>query len=413
MTSLPPAHEWAPAQGSVPPRLRRDVRISPAILRDGRWVHVVSDERVDGLYLVGEREAFIASRLDGRSTFAEITDGYRERFGRTLGGASWSQLFGLLAERALLELPVDDDARLDRLRRAAAERRDAGQGLLVRRWPLVDPDAALRSLVRRAPWTASRGALVLASAAAVLLIVLVPARWSDLWPRYQEAWRDEPGTAWAAVLVVLVSLVAHEVGHGLACVRLGGSCHEMGVSWRAPLLTVYTRVDDVTHLERARDRVTVTLAGVVVQSAVLAPWVLALLVSGVGSAGHGLVVVVVVTGWAATTVNLLPVLHLDGEKAVAHAVRVWDLAGEARHLSGVLVGRASTVATTTQRAVVGVVVVLIGTASIVLVVVLLRWWWGAVGSDTPVWVLGLQGGAAVLFVLVRSARRRRRAGVAS
>ncbi|MCZ2819835.1 hypothetical protein O2V63_05800 [Modestobacter sp. VKM Ac-2977] len=390
----------ADADEVVPPRLHPAVQVSPPVLRSGRPVHVLKDTRVGGLYRVGEREAFIAGRLDGVRTLGQIDAEYRRQFHRALGPDSWRQIFTLLGARSLLDDGRADAIVLDQLRTSARRLEREQYGLLSRRWSVADPSPFLDAVVRRLPVLTRRPTVAALSVLVTVMAVHVLVSWPGLWRDYQETWREHTAYGLASLAVVVLSLLVHELCHGLATHALGGSCREMGLAWRFPLVTLYSRVDDVTFMPTRAQRVTVSLIGVVGQLVVLLPfWVVVLVAEG-GPVRH-LAVSVVVTGTMASLVNLVPFLHLDGEKALSHGLGLWDISTEtafhARRLLSRPGDRAPSLASRGQRtamAAYGAAVVLVGGA-------LLLWtalrWYDLVGSSLSTLQLVLQA-AVVLLV---------------
>lgn len=316
------------------PVLGAEVTVGPPVRRLGQAVHVVRDLRSDGYFQVSPREAFVLTRLDGTRTFGDIEEDYHREFGKDLGDASWQQLMGLLYARRLLVPPGEDPAAGDTAYSRLREQNRAGRvtpaTLLRVRVPLVDPGPVIGRLQRDARWVMHPVTAALAAALVLLMAVTVGVRLPVLWEGYVASWTEAPVAVAAGVLVVLASLVVHEFAHAVTCVWFGGRCREMGVSWRFPLVTVYTKVEDIYLVPHRWQRVVVSLSGVLAGLVVLLPVFLVWLLVPAGHAVSDACVVVLVLGGMAQLVNLAPVLGLDGQKALSHALGVWDVAAESR-----------------------------------------------------------------------------------
>ncbi|MCK0112063.1 hypothetical protein MWU75_07940 [Ornithinimicrobium sp. F0845] len=349
------------------PVLGAEVTVGPPVRRLGQTVHVVRDVRSDGYFQVSPREAFVLTRLDGTRTFGDVERDYRGAFGKDLGDASWQQLMGLLYARRLL-VPPGEDAEAGRTAyEQLRQQNQAGRVTPPRvtrvRVPLIDPGPVIGWLQGRAAWLLHPVTAAVATALVLLMLLTVGLRLPLLWEGYVASWASAPVTVAVGVVVVLLSLLVHEFTHALTCVRYGGRCREMGISWRFPLITIYTKVEDIYLVPHRWQRVVVSLSGVLGGLVVLLPVFVTWLLVPAGHPVAETCVVVLVLGGMAQLVNLAPVLGLDGQKALSHALGVWDVADESRaYWTAVLRRRPAPVADGAARWVVpvyGVVVVLL------------------------------------------------------
>lgn len=316
------------------PMLGEEVTIGPAIRKLGPEVHVVRDVRSDGYFQVSPREAFVMARLDGTQTFGQIEDAYQERFGKALGDSSWQQLLGLLYARRLLTQPGEDTraaaAAYEKLRWQNQAARARPSSLWKVRRPLLDPGPVIGWLKQATPWLMHPVTTAIATILVLAMLVTVAFQWPSVWDGYVASWREHPLAVAFGVAGVLVSLVVHEFAHAVTCVWFGGRCREMGVSWRFPLITVYTKMEDIYLVPKRWQRVAVALSGVLAGLVALLPAFVVWLVVADSNPVSDACVVVLVLGSMSSLVNLAPVLGLDGQKAVSHALGVWDVAAESR-----------------------------------------------------------------------------------
>jgi len=301
-------------------------------------VRVIKDPRIDAHYRIGEREAAIVTRLDGRTTLAELRADYEARFGRTLTDAALGQIFGLLAGRHLLDEPPAPGA-LEELRTQRANAEADRATWRFRKWPLGDPSPFLRRADRAVGWLFAPPVFWSLGAAVMAVAVSFAARSAALYAELGDLWQATPERGVFALLIVLASLLLHEVGHGLACTRLGGQSREIGLAWHAPMVTLYCRTDDVYLMPSRSSRVVVSLSGMYVGLLSLVPFYLLAVLAPAGPVTD-IAVVVATTGSWAQLVNALPVPPLDGAKALSHAFGVWNLPAQARpYWLSVLTGR--------------------------------------------------------------------------
>lgn len=307
------------------PALRPGVRIGPALSEGTREVHVVGEPLTTAYLRVGEREAFLIGRLDGRASLSEIGEAYAARFGRRLAESNRSQLLGLLHRHALVE-PADP-GRIAQLRAATeARRRIAGRNLLHYRLPVPGLIRVLTASARYAGWVLHPVAVVAVCLAGVLGfgVLLTDAGAVVAAGRTPQSWT----TSVAAIVAMWALIGVHEFAHGLACLRYGGRPSEIGVLWRAPVLAAYCKVDDTVTFERGQ-RVMTSFAGVYIHIAALAPLALLWRMAEPGGWLRGTVALIAVTNVVTIVINLIPVLHLDGYHMLEHGLGCLRLQSQA------------------------------------------------------------------------------------
>jgi putative peptide zinc metalloprotease protein len=308
------------------PRLRPEVVLGPALRTGPKTVHHIKDASTGCFYRVGPREHFIMGLMDGRHTIQDIGVRYRETYDRTLGPDSWQQMFTLLGRYQLLD-GYADAAALDTLREAQQAKQAARQGLLRRRWVLLQPDRLCAALARRLAFAFRAGFVVPALALIALLQIVV---WSHAPGLAHDAAHQRSWAVAVPVLVVLGWLITmlHELAHGVTCRHFGGTVTEIGLSWRFPLLTPYCRTDDIVLFHRRRARVGTAFAGVFAGLLALAPIVLWWWLTRDGGPGHRIAAALLLFGSAGSLMSLLPFLRSDGYVMLTHALDLVDLRRE-------------------------------------------------------------------------------------
>jgi ABC-type multidrug transport system ATPase subunit len=135
----------------------------------------------------------------------------------------------------------------------------------------------------------------------------------------------DPLTVIAVVAVLWISSALHELFHGLAAVRFGGTVSEIGVRWNLLLIFLYCKVDNYLYLRKRWHQVAIAAVGVFANMLFLLPFFGWWLLSDPGRLQDGLAGLLVL-GSVFGLVNLVPVSPLDGYKMVGHGLGLPDLA---------------------------------------------------------------------------------------
>jgi putative peptide zinc metalloprotease protein len=223
----------------LPLTMRRDL-VARRQRWQGREYWTVKDPLTLKYYRFEDEEFAILSMLDGQASI----DAIRERFEcdyapQRLTAAQLQHLLTMLHRSNLLvadaagqgnELLKRDRARIRKQCLSTAA------NFLAIRFRGVDPDRLLDWLNVRLGWIFSLPAAAAAVALMTCAALLVAAEFDTFRSRLPtfEAFFAAQNWIWMAV-TLCATKVLHEFGHGLACKRFGGRCHEMGV-----MLLVFT-----------------------------------------------------------------------------------------------------------------------------------------------------------------------------
>ena len=391
------------------PRLRPDVTLGPPLLAGAAVTHAVKDQRIGLFYRIGPKEHFIASRLDGRRSLAQIGDEYTLAYGRRLDEARWQQILGQFAGRRLL-VGTDTDAALEQLAAAARDKDRAARTILHRRLPLFDPDRFLGRVEPLLRWAFARWFVVPALLVLAAMTAVIAANGAILYRDAGSIWSTAPLAGVAAIVVIWLTVALHELAHGLTCKHYGGSAPEIGVLWRFPLLSPYCKADDVVLFAGRWHRVATAFAGVFVNLLAVVPFCLLWLVTAPGGDPHRFAAFVTLYGGAFALINLVPFLRLDGYFMLGYALGMQNLRGETyRYWAGVL--RLRPVAGPQPRSAVVAYVVygvtsLVFTVSVV-VLVIGSWYARLNGWFGPLAALGVLAALALSITTAITLHRRR------
>ena len=191
---------------------------------------------------------------------------------------------------------------------------------------LCDPDAFLGWLNARLGWIFSP-LCVLLSAALILAALLLVATHFEIFqqklPGFHEFFASS-NWIWLAVALGFTK-VLHEFGHGLACKRFGGQCHEMGAMLLVLTPCLYCNVSDSWMLPSKWQRAAIGAAGMYVELVLAAACTFVWWFSAPGLL-HYLCLNVMFVGSVSTLLfNVNPLLRYDGYYILSDLVEVPNL----------------------------------------------------------------------------------------
>jgi putative peptide zinc metalloprotease protein len=218
-----------------------------------------------------EEEFFIFQQLDGAADFADIQAAFQDKFApRRL---SLRRLEGFLAMLHRENLIVSDrTGQGEQLRRRRDQQRRRARlatvsNPLAIRFRGFNPDPLLSWLEPQCrwlftPWAAAMAVLLIGSALTLLLVQFetLQSRLPDF-----QAFFSVDQLLWFG-LAIAVAKILHELGHGLTCRHLGGSCHELGVLLLVFTPCLYVNVSDSWLMPNKWHRIAIAAAGMVVEA---------------------------------------------------------------------------------------------------------------------------------------------------
>ncbi|QDU96102.1 hemolysin D [Lignipirellula cremea] len=217
-----------------------------------------------------EEEYFLLMQLDGRISLEELKKRYEKRFiAERIKYEDLQQFLGSLHQRGLVisESPVQGWRLYER---AKKERRKKWMGLLTNifaiRWKGIDPDWILNFLYPYTRWFFTGRAVSMACLLGICALLTLAVNYGDFlarMPTFHEFFG--PGNWLAIALTMAAVKVLHEFGHGLACKRFGGECHEMGFMLLVFTPALYCNVSDSWLLESKWRRAAIGAAGMYVE----------------------------------------------------------------------------------------------------------------------------------------------------
>lgn len=236
----------------------------------GRQYWIIKDPVSLKYFRFEEEEYTLLSWVDGTASLEELKRRFESQFAPQK--ISVSEIHQFVGQMYRVSLLVSDSwGQGHQLYERSQEtqrrnRRAALSNFLAIRFRGVDPDRFLDVVNRWLGWTLSGpavvfGILVMLSAALLLGVQFDVVQ--HRLPRFQQFF-GAGNWLWLAVTLSLTK-VLHEIGHGLACRRLGGRCHEAGVMLLLFMPCLYCNVTDSWMIPSKWKRAAIGAAGMYVE----------------------------------------------------------------------------------------------------------------------------------------------------
>ena len=275
--------------------------------------------------------------LDGERSLEQIQAAYLREF--PTQRISLHELQSLLADfhtQGLVhcDRPGQADVLLERAIQSRTRRVwKTVSNLLYIKLPGYDPE---RILARLYPWTQwlFRPTGVCAG------LALVVAAWTLLLVEIHEFDRELPAVAqffgWPNLgwlwLTLGVAKILHELGHGLACRRMGGECHEIGMALLMFSPCLYCDVSDSWMLPQKWRRIAVACAGMYVELMISAVAIFVWWSTRPGLVHFLAFQTFLVTTFTTVMLNANPLLQFDGYYILSDLIEVPNLRSKADKL---------------------------------------------------------------------------------
>lgn len=296
----------------------------------GRDYWVIKDPIALKFYRFEEEEHALLQMLDGNRSPEQIKRAFDYEFApQKITMQELYQFIGTLYRNCLL---VSDAAGQGIELKHRGEQKTFQQfkgtltNILAVRFKGFDPDGLLTFLNGWFRWIFSWPALALVMclwlAAAGLLFTQFEHFTSRL-PAFHEFFAAK-NWIWLA-LVMAVTKIIHEFGHGLACKRFGGQCHEMGVMLLVLTPCLYCNVSDSWTLPSKWKRALIAAAGIYVELILAAIAVFVWWFSQPGIVNQLALNVIFVSSISTIAFNANPLLRYDGYYILSDLLEIPNL----------------------------------------------------------------------------------------
>ena len=310
-------------------RMRQDL-VARRQRWQGREYWTVKDPLTLRYYRFEEEEFAILQMLDGRASSEEIRERFENQFApQRLSAAQLQHLLAMLHRSHLL---VSDAAGQGvQLQQRDSQRRQREWlaqigNLLAIRFRGVDPDRWLAWLDRRVGWLFSAPAATAALLLMLSALLLIAAEFDVFRARLPSfhAFFAVHNWLWLAV-VLCVTKVIHEFGHGLACKRFGGECHEMGLMLLVFTPCLYCNVSDAWMIKSRWRRAAIGAAGMYVELIMASLATFLWWLSEPGLVNHLALNVMFVCSVSTLLFNANPLMRFDGYYILADLLEIPNL----------------------------------------------------------------------------------------
>jgi putative peptide zinc metalloprotease protein len=313
----------------LPLRMRADLAMQRQRWQ-GREYWTVKDPLTLRYYRFEDEEFAILEMLDGQTSTDQIRSRFEERFApQRLSASQLQHLLAMLHRSNLLISDAPGQGEQLHIRagqRRAKERLGLLANFLAIRFRGVDPDRWLTWLERRAGWLFSLPALCLTALLVVAALALVAVEFDTFRARLPgfEAFFAASNWLWLAA-VLGVTKVLHEFGHGLACKRFGGECHEMGVMLLVFTPCLYCNVTDSWMIGSRWRRAAVGAAGIYIELILASLATFVWWFSEPGLVNHLALNVMFVGSVSTLLFNANPLMRFDGYYILSDLLEIPNL----------------------------------------------------------------------------------------
>ena len=236
----------------------------------GRTYWVVKDPVGLNYFYFQEEEYAVLQMLDGQTSLDQIQQRFEARFPpQKITLEEIQQFPGMLHQSSLVIAAVSGQGQQllkRRLQRRRKELLGAVSNVLCIRFKGFDPERVLNWLYPRVRWFFSPVAVVLCVMLALAALALVTVQFDvfrSKLPDFYEFFSVR--NAFLLAVVLAVTKILHEFGHGLACKHFGGECHEMGIMILVLTPCLYCNVSDSWLLPNKWHRAAIGAAGMYVE----------------------------------------------------------------------------------------------------------------------------------------------------
>ena len=296
----------------------------------GREYWLVKDPLTLKYYRFENEEFAILEMLDGRASVAEICEQFAARFAPER--IRPAELLQLVANLHRSHLVIADAAgQGEQLRgRQHDQRRKALfaflSNLLAIRFKGIDPDRFLTWLNGHVGWLFSIPAGLCSALLMFSAVALLAAEFDVFRSRLPQFEAFFAAQNWLLLAMTLAATkVLHELGHGLACKRFGGECHEMGVMLLVGTPCLYCNVTDAWMIPSKWRRATIGAAGMYVELNLAAVATFVWWFSQPGLVNHLALNVMFVSSVSTLLFNGNPLLRYDGYYILSDLLEIPNL----------------------------------------------------------------------------------------
>ncbi len=213
---------------------------------------------------------FLLNQLDGKCSIEEVIERYHREFSpKRIDRDQLQQLFQRFHRDGLVisDLPGQGPELLNRGRKnKRMEFFSKISNVLAIRFRGVDPDRLLDVMNPYTGWLFTKAAALFFMTLALIALASVMANWAEFQARLPGFDEFFDWNKWYLFAMVLcVTKIFHEFGHGLSCKKFGGECHEIGFMLLVMTPCLYCNVSDSWRLPSKWQRAAIGAAGMYIE----------------------------------------------------------------------------------------------------------------------------------------------------
>jgi putative peptide zinc metalloprotease protein len=303
----------------------------------GRTYWVVKDPVGLAYYRFQEEEFAILQMLDGKTSLDEIKERFEADFPpQKITLEELQQFLGMLHRSGLVIADVPGQGHQLRKRRDERKRKmllAAVSNVLCIRFKGFDPERFLNWLYPKIRWFYSPVAVFCCCALALTALTLVMVEFDTFrakLPEFHQFFNIH--NAFLLAVVLGVTKVFHEFGHGLTCKHFGGECHEMGIMILVLTPCLYCNVSDSWMLPSKWARAAIGLAGIYVEVVIASVCTFLWWFSEPGLFHNLCLDVMFISSVTTIVFNANPLLRYDGYYILADVVEIPNLRQKATQI---------------------------------------------------------------------------------
>jgi putative peptide zinc metalloprotease protein len=319
---------------TIPWQTRSDLKVIE-LGGEREQVYAIKDVVSNEFFRFGEIEFQLLELLRKTITLDGLKQGMRDRFGFTLETREiTAYLNHLAADNLLVATRIGDGTRLFRQH----ERLQSGgklqqvMGLMSIKLPGFYPGPLLSALQPIGGLLFSPVSVLMATVAFLMTTVFAFLSWQTLVERVPSV-VDLISVEHIVMMAggFAIAKIFHEIGHGLACRKMGHECSEMGVLLLVMIPCLYCDVSDLWTAKSRYKRMLVSLAGVFVELSLATICFWGWYFSLDGTLSRFLFGMMLVTSVNTVFVNGNPLMKYDGYYAMSDFLGVHNLAAAAQN----------------------------------------------------------------------------------
>ncbi|MBN2296763.1 MAG: HlyD family efflux transporter periplasmic adaptor subunit [Pirellulales bacterium] len=281
-------------------------------------------------YRFQEEEYAILQKLDGHISLDELKEWFEDEFPpQKITLEELQQFIGMLHRSGLVIASVPGQGTQLRKRRDERRRKEmlgAASNILCIRFKGIDPERILNWLYPKLRWLFNLPVLIISLSFALSALTLVTVNFDVFYSKLPSFYQffNPYNALWLAVVLGLTKVV-HEFGHGLMCKHFGGECHEMGVMILVLTPCLYCNVSDSWMLPNKWHRAAIGAAGMYLEVIIAAAATYIWWFTQPGLLNMVCLNIIFVSSVSTIMFNANPLLRYDGYYILADIVEIPNL----------------------------------------------------------------------------------------